>query len=388
MSKTKARVIAFYLPQFHPMELNDSWWGKGFTEWTNVAKARPLFKGHYQPHIPADLGFYDLRLPETREEQAKLAKDAGIEGFCYWHYWLDKDTQLLDRPFKEVLESGKPDFPFCLGWANHNWTNKQWSQTDNLNKNASLIQSYKRDEYDNHFFDVLPAMKDERYIKVDEKPLFLIYDPLSIPDPEYFINRWQELATNNGLKGIHFVGIVSNLLSYHKDFGGKEKFQIITTKDPAAPQYEQVLKAGFDAINSRGQYRAELIESGKFRRYFETFLKRYLKINVVKKCEYKNIIKHLFVKEDSWENVYPTLLPNWDRSPRSGKKAIVYHNSTPSFFRKHLRDALELIKNKKDEHKILFLMSWNEWGEGNYVEPDLKFGHGYLDVLREELIKE
>lgn len=385
---SKARVIALYLPQFHPMELNDKWWGKGYTEWTNVAKAKPLFKGHYQPRIPADLGFYDLRVPEVREEQAAMAKEAGIEGFCYWHYWLGKGKKLLDRPFREVLESGKPDFPFCLGWANHSWRNDQWTKSHAFQKITNVYeQTYIKEEYDDHFYDVLPAFKDPRYITVDNKPLFLIYAPFSIPDPEYFISRWQLLAKQNGLKGIYFVGIISNLASVHQEFGDKTKLYYAKTDEPAAPRYKQLLEVGFDAVNSRGQYRAELIESGHLKKYFHTIIRRLFHIHFLKVFDYKKIIKNLFVEEDKWENVFPTVLPNWDRSPRSGKESIIYKNSTPDNFRTHFRDALNIIKDKDSEHQVLFLMSWNEWGEGNYIEPDEKYGHGYLNVIKEELQK-
>ncbi len=203
----KARVIAYYLPQYHPVKENDEMWGKGFTEWTNVAKATPLYKGHYQPQIPADLGFYDLRLPEVREEQAKLAKEAGIEGFCYWHYWFGNGKRILERPFNEVLESGKPDFPFCLGWANHSWSNKTWQKLKRFQQDTVFIkQEYLGvEDYTMHFNAVLPAFMDKRYIKVDDKPLFLIFDPDAIPDIEVFIKLWRDLAIKNGLKGIHFV---------------------------------------------------------------------------------------------------------------------------------------------------------------------------------------
>lgn len=382
----KARVIALYLPQFHPMELNNEWWGKGYTEWNNVAKARPLFRGHYQPRIPADLGFYDLRLPETRVAQAELAKDAGIEGFCYWHYWLGKGKTLLDRPFREVLESGSPDYPFCLGWANHSWRNDQWTKSHAFQKITNTYeQTYVKEEYDDHFYDVLPAFKDHRYITVDGKPLFLVYAPLHIPDPEYFIKRWQQLAKENGLPGIYFVGIVSNLQSVKQEFGGKNKLYYVKTDEPAGPRYQQILDVGFDAVNSRGQYRAELIESGHLKKYFYTAMRRLFNIHFLQVHEYKNIIKHLFVDEDKWENVFPTILPNWDRSPRSGKESIIYHNSTPELFKEHIHDALELVKDKSPEHRILFLMSWNEWGEGNYVEPDEKYGHGFLNAIKDEL---
>lgn len=386
MRNKKARVIALYLPQFHPMELNDKWWGKGFTEWTNVAKAKPLFKGHYQPKIPSDLGFYDLRVPETRVEQAELAKEAGIEGFCYWHYWLGKGKTLLERPFKEVLESGSPDYPFCLGWANHSWRNDQWTKTHAFQKVATAMeQTYIKEEYVDHFYDVLPAFKDERYITVDGKPLFLIFAPLDIPDPTEFITIWQQLAQENGLKGIHFVGITSNLLSVKQSTGGKQAFYYARSDESAAPRYQNIIDLGFDAVNSRGQYRAELIESGHIKKYLFSALSRYFHIHKLRVFDYNRIIRNLFVKEDTWENVYPTILPNWDRSPRSGKESIIYNNSTPENFRKHVKQALNLIKDKSDQHKILFLMSWNEWGEGNYVEPDLKYGHGYLDVLKDEL---
>lgn len=384
--KIKARVIALYLPQFHPMPLNDEWWGKGYTEWTNVAKARPLFRDHYQPKIPADLGFYDLRLSETREEQAQLAKEAGIEGFCYWHYWLGKGQTLLDRPFKEVLASGKPDYPFCLGWANHDWTNDLWQKAKAFQKAKTMLkQTYIESEYVDHFNDVLPAFKDSRYIKVDGKPLFLIYNPYAIPNVKLFIDKWQTLAKENGLNGIHFVGIVSNLSSTSVGKDGSSKFKVASLKDAAAERYQQVIDMGFDAVNSRGQYRAELSVKGHFNKYFYSLIRKLSNVNFVKVFDYRKIIKYLFVPEDRMENVYPTILPNWDRSPRSGKEANIYHNSTPENFRIHLKDALNIVKDKQDEHKILFLMSWNEWGEGNYVEPDLKYGHGYLDVLREEL---
>lgn len=386
MDRKAARVIALYLPQFHPMDLNDEWWGKGYTEWTNVVKAKPLFKGHYQPKIPADLGFYDLRLSETREEQAKLAREAGIEGFCYWHYWLGKGKTLLDRPFNEVLSSGKPDYPFCLGWANHDWCNDQWQQAQIFSKKKTmLIQTYVESEYVDHFNDVLSAFKDTRYIKVDGKPLFLIYNPQAIPNANIFIDTWQSLAKKNGLKGIHFVGIASNLYSTKVEKSGETKFAIASVKESAARRYQQVLDMGFDAVNSRGQYRAELLVRGRFHKYINSAFRKLFNINFLKIFDYKKIIKHLFVPEDRWENVYPTILPNWDRSPRGGKEANIYHNSTPENFRLHLKDALNLIKDKQDEHKILFLMSWNEWGEGNYVEPDLRYGHGYLNVIKEEL---
>ena len=200
----KARVLAYYLPQFHPIPENDEWWGKGFTEWTNVGKAKPLFPGHYQPHVPADLGYYDLRVPETREAQAQLAREYGVEGFVYWHYWFGNGKRLLERPFNEVLASGKPDFPFALAWANETWKGF-WFGADG-SRNALIEQMYPGDDdYINHFYTVLPAFKDRRYITCEGKPIFIIYHPTQMPEMLHFISLWQDLAKQNGLKGIYFI---------------------------------------------------------------------------------------------------------------------------------------------------------------------------------------
>ena len=199
-----ARIIALYLPQFHPIDENNQWWGPGFTEWTNVGKAKPLFKGHYQPRVPRDLGYYDLRLPETRDAQAAMAKSYGIEAFCYWHYWFGNKRRLIERPFNEVLESGKPDFPFCLGWANHSLKDKQFSKDGTDTMLIEQLYGGLKD-YTEHFEAVLPAFKDKRYVRVNDKPFFMIHSPYLIPDLKFFIETWQRLAIENGLKGIHFV---------------------------------------------------------------------------------------------------------------------------------------------------------------------------------------
>lgn len=379
----KARVIAFYLPQFHPIPENDRWWGKGFTEWTNVAKAKPLFRGHYQPRIPADLGFYDLRVPEVREQQAQMAREAGIEGFCYWHYWFDHKHKLLDRPFNEVLQSGQPNFPFCLGWANHDWTNKSWKIGSRQQKEQNLMTMvYTEEEYRLHFQEVLPAFKDKRYITVDGKPLFYIWNPWGLPDAKEFINLWQKLAHESGLLGIHFVGL---------DFSLREKeksvYRLLKRDIPhkAEEHYRALLKLGFDAVNSRGYFYAEQQCLTLWNTIIRSLSIRLFKYIPLSKCNQQKINQYLYTEEDKWENVYPTLMPNWDRSPRSGRIARIYTNSTPKVFSEQMEKALELIKNKKNEHKIIFLMSWNEWAEGNYVEPDMQYGHGYLDVLRQKL---
>ena len=376
----KARIIAYYLPQFHPIPENDRVWGPGFTEWTNVAKARPAFRGHYQPRIPADLGFYDLRLPETREQQAKLAREAGIEGFCYWHYWFGNGRQLLERPFNEVLESGKPDFPFCLCWANHDWSTRTWQSGGDTTMIAQQLYPGEKD-YTEHFHKVLPAMKDHRYITVDGKPLFGIYDPYHFTDVSRFIALWRRLAAENGLKGIHFVALCNSTTTITRNADGTFR-RVLPNLESSAKVYDDILSLGVDGINSFGKARGEMISSGKYRRLLRRYLQEHITLMPVLRYKFSKVVGHFFAPEDSRENIYPTVMAGWDRTPRNAKAEGIYTHFTPEAFRKHILKALDVIKDKGDEHKILFLRSWNEWGEGNYVEPDLKYGHGFLEAIK------
>lgn len=384
MKTKKARIIALYLPQFHPVPENDNWWGKGFTEWTNVGKAKPLFRGHYQPRVPADLGYYDLRMPEIREQQAELAKEAGIEGFCYWHYWFGNGKQLLERPFNEVLESGKPDFPFCLGWANHSWTNKNWNVVETFTKSSNLIEQTYPGEKDNidHFNYLLPAFKDKRYITIDDKPIFVIYKPLDVPDVSGLIKLWNKLAIENGLKGIYFIGISENFELIKDSTNKKERlFGADTSK-----LFDRIYKMGFDGIYSRGMNRSHIKSKSFLSYYFYKFFSRKTDLWFgINKYEYKKVIEHLNVPEEKQETVFPTIISGWDRTPRSGKTSIVWHNFTPDLFKKHVKETIKLVENKKPENRIVFLQSWNEWAEGNYVEPDLKYGKKLLNSIKEVL---
>lgn len=357
-----ARIIAIYLPQFHPIPENDEWWGKGFTEWTNVGKAKPLFRGHYQPRVPADLGYYDLRVPETREAQAALAKEHGVESFCYWHYWFGNGKRLLERPFNEVLASGKPDFPFCLGWANHSWHDKQFSK-DGSDK-LLIEQKYGgKEDYTQHFYTLLPAFKDKRYTRVDDKPLFFIYAPNDVPDLSEFIDLWQQLAIQNGLKGIHFVANTHQI----EDF-------------------EPLQHKGFNAIGLVRLFHV-------FKKEFSLFHRAYVKImRIIFKTgrilDYDFCSKYFSGEEDRLDYCYPSIFPNWDHSPRSGRKGHILHNANPIAFKKHVKQVLKTVKHKAPEHQVIFLRSWNEWAEGNYIEPDLKFGKQFLVALKEAIEEE
>lgn len=355
------RILAFYLPQFHPIPENDKWYGKGFTEWTNVGKAKPLFRGHYQPQVPADLGYYDLRVPETREAQAAMAKEYGVHAFCYWHYWFGDGKRLLERPFNEVLQSGKPDFPFCLAWANHSWKGIY----NGVKTKESLIeQTYGgRTDYEHHFYALLPAFKDERYVKVDGKPFFLIFSPLEIPDTKEFIDYWQELAHQNGLKGIHFVAH-----TYRPD------------------DIDKLLALGYDAVNVVRLFEYQRVGLSFFRKAINKINREVFKHGFW--CQYKDAMKYFSGKEDIREDVYPTIVPNWDHSPRTGRFGAIMKGSTPKLFQKHVEQVLQSVSKKTEEHQIVILKSWNEWAEGNYLEPDLKFGKGYLVALNQAIINQ
>ena len=353
----KARMIAFYLPQFHPIPENDEWWGKGFTEWTNVAKAKPLFPGHYQPHIPADLGFYDLRVPETRLAQADMARTYGIEGFCYYHYWF-AGKHLLEWPFNEVLESGEPDFPFCLCWANATWSGIWYGAPDR----TLIEQTYPGPEDDErHFYVLLEAFADERYMKVDGKPIFLVYVPKDLPDPRRTTDCWRELALKAGLKGLYLVA---------------KHLQPLNPRElgfDAVARHNLGMLPKFYALRTPARLR-RLIEALRRVAGYPRWL-----------FSYKKAIQYLRIPEASELNVHPTVVPNWDNTPRCGRRGWLLTGSTPELFRIHLRETIQQVKAKPLDHRIVFIKSWNEWAEGNHLEPDLKYGKAYLEVVRDEV---
>lgn len=354
-----ARVIAFYLPQFHPIKENDIWWGPGFTEWVSVATARKYYPGHKQPHIPADLGFYDLRVPEVRAQQAALAKEAGIEGFCYWHYWFGEGRELLERPFNEVLQSGEPDFPFCLAWANHSWYKKRWGKAE---KDELLIeQKYGGDQdYIEHFNHLLPAFKDKRYMKVDGKPIFVIYDPYSFKDVRHFVSLWRKLAAENGLNDFYFIA-----------------------KDSDSRQKTEALSYGFDAIYNEDtlniHHKLPLIS--------KVLLMAGRKLNIPSVFSYRKAIKYMVTEECRKRDTIPVIAPNWDHSPRSGARAMILHNPRPEYFEQLAKHAIDVVSSKPEDEQLIILKSWNEWGEGNYMEPDMEYGHGYINAMKRALGK-
>lgn len=362
-------IIALYLPQFYPIEENDRWWGTGFTEWRNVASAKPLFKGHNQPRIPADLGFYDLRLTEVREKQAELARRAGVSAFCYWHYWFGDGKRLLTQVFDEVLASGKPDFPFCLGWANHSWYAKTW---DKSGKDKLLIeQTYPgiKDARE-HFDFLLRAFKDSRYLKINGKPFLFIFDPRTLP-AEYItnFNKWAKEAGFNG------VYLVANI----RPFDRKEEY---IKMGYSAVLYNRItqyspLEIGLDRYRGViARLKRQLPALLKFRNWISSSLSRP-KPQII---DYKALYPTLTTDQERCEDVIPQLVPQWDHTPRSGTRGTAWVDASPENFYLHAKDILATVQGKKD--KIVILKSWNEWGEGNYMEPDTTFGNGFIDALR------
>jgi len=357
------RLIAFYLPQYHPIPENDSWWGKGFTEWTNVAKAKPLFKGHYQPHIPADLGFYDLRIPETRQAQAEMAREYGIEGFCYWHYWF-AGKRLLERPFAEVLHSGQPDFPFCLAWANVTWTGTWYDAPNHI----LIEQTYPGvADHTAHFYSLLPAFSDERYIKVDGKPLFMIYKAIDLKKED--IELWRKLAAINGLKDIFFLGNVKN--QEEGVFIHQNGFDACTiSKTAGRGNLNNPIKKLL--IKILGEKPAASVYHKVIQKPFYVY-------------EYEDLIPFFEIQDYPDLEYYPCIIPGWDNTPRAGLNGHVWINATPEIFGKHLREAIKKVQAYPDDHKIIIIKSWNEWAEGNTLEPDLKFGQRFLNIIRNEI---
>ncbi|MFP6581690.1 MAG: glycoside hydrolase family 99-like domain-containing protein [Candidatus Hydrogenedentota bacterium] len=351
----KARLIANYLPQFHPIPENNEWWGEGFTEWTNVTKAKPLFSGHYQPHTPADLGFCDLRIPETRIAQAEMARTCGIEAFCYWHYWF-AGKMLIERPLQEVVKSGEPNFPFCVAWANESWTGVWHGAKDRL----LMEQTYPgKEDYVKHFEYLLPMFSDERYLTVDGKPLFMLFRPDSIPNAVEFVDLWKELAVKAGLKGLHII-------AYKQDNWPGHQWGF----DGATWAHQSIMKW----VNRKTKLRYLARQAVGLPPHVYRYKDAIPCMHGPKYPDYE-------VRDDH----YPSIVTGWDNSPRSGKAAMILTGYTPELFRVHVRNVLDRVKHKPMEHRIVFVKSWNEWAEGNYLEPDLKYGKAFLEVLREEV---
>ena len=340
------RLIAFYLPQYHPITENDRWWSKGFTEWTNVTKARSLFPGHYQPHLPADLGYYDLRLPETREAQADIARAYGIHGFCYYYYWFN-GRRLLERPLQEVLWQKRPDFPFCVCWANENWT-RRWDGMDS----EVLMPQFHSLADDLAFIQGLrPFFEDERYIRVDGKPILLVYRTDLLPDPVRTAELWRETMRKDGIGDIYLVKVES--------FGSIGNPESI----------------GFDASV---QFPPHMAPTSSLRRV------RYNDRDLITTfVDYETYSSFMMDRAEVDFVLHKTALVSFDNTARKGDEAVVFLNNTPQRYGVWLKALVDEAKKKcSPQMQLVFINAWNEWGEGNHLEPDLQYGHQYLEQTK------
>lgn len=362
------KTICFYLPQYHPTEENNKWWGQGFTEWTNVTKATPRFSGHYQPQLPSELGFYDLRLEETRVAQAVLAAEYGIGGFCYYHYWF-AGKLMLERPLVEMLKSGKPDFPFCLCWANEKWI-RSW---DNETQEVLLDQEYNEKEHLDHINWLMPFFKDSRYIKIDGKPVLLIYRVDEIPDIVQKLKLWRDYAGLNDLPGLYLC-VVNNY---------KNKLSA-----------QQLIGYGFDAVvdfqpNGKNFGQRKTLNLIKYiiprliNKTIDKFkIKKIKKFSVTDEYSYKEIVENISLKKVTGYRVFPTVFPSWDNSPRKKVNATVLQNEDGELFKKFLEISRDQVSLYPEEEQLIFINAWNEWAEGCHLEPDLKHGRKFLEVVK------
>lgn len=355
----KIKPIAIYLPQFHPILENDLWWGRGFTEWTNVTKACPLFKRHYQPHLPSDLGFYDLRCKETRIEQAELAKLHGIEGFAYYHYWFH-GKRLLERPFDEVLTSNEPDFPFCLFWANETWS-RRWLGEE---KEILIKQKYSAIDDINHANFLTKVFLDKRYITVNGRPVFIIYRPGDLPN----ISRTVETIKNISLERL---SVEPYLVASNSHLGSTEG----------------ILQSGFDAIlNFRPQLGVlpnAFNDNFSYNRLRKNVLEHKTcsgRLKIYNYTEAINLMRK--IEPEFFENIIPSVFVGWDNSARRGLKGVVIKNNFPEIFKKELQRVIQKINASNSNPRLVFINAWNEWAEGNHLEPDKKNGTAYLRVIK------
>lgn len=347
------RFLAFYLPQFHPIPENDRFWGAGFTEWTNVRKARPLFDGHYQPHVPADLGYYDLREPGVREQQAALARQYGVDGFVYYHYWFN-GRRLLERPFDEVRASGRPDLPFCLCWANENWT-RAWDGGDGQ---TLVRQQYSGEDDLNHIRWLAGAFADPRYIRVGGKPLFLVYRAGRLPDPPRTIETWRSEAARLGIGELYLCRV--------------ENFPDERT-DPGA--------LGFDA---GVEFQLDWLGLGLATTHprIPTLPAPAPQPSTVHTFEYSNAVALALTRPDPGYRRYRCVSPGFDSTPRRQLTPTIIQRATPDLYAHFLHGVINQFVPFSADENLVFINAWNEWAEGNHLEPDQRWGRGFLEAHR------
>jgi len=338
------KTIAFYLPQFHPIPENDEWWGKGFTEWTNVTKAQPVFTGHYQPHFPSDLGYYDLRLRETRLDQIEMAKANGVHGFCYHYYWFS-GHRLLERPLDDMLADPESNMPFCLCWANENWT-RRWDAAEH---NILMAQEYRPDDDLEFIKSIVPYFQDPRYITLDGGPFLIVYRPQHLADAKKAVETWRSYCASIGFPKIH----LACALTHHNW------------------DYETY---GFDSGVEFPPHNITINNLAK---------KVDLQINFAGMCvDYHEAAEQYLARNyDAQNNVHRSVFPSWDNTARRRENAMIIMNGTPQNYEFWLARALrQTAHDFPNQERFVFVNAWNEWAEGCHLEPDVKYGHAFLEA--------
>lgn len=377
------KIIAFYLPQFHTFPENDKWWGKGFTEWTNTKKAKPQFKGHYQPHVPKDENYYNLLDKNTLKKQVNMSKEYNIYVFCFYHYWFKNGKKLMEKPVENFLQNKDIDINFCLSWANESWT-RAW---DGGNKEVLIEQEYgNSEEWKKHFYYLLPFFKDERYIKNDDKPILLIYRPEIIPQIDEMIGLWQKLAKENGLNGIYFISQGANYCAQKYILNTNDRFDAYIMYEPgftynlmlksfAWKYYKRDIKLFFQNVWRWKKYLLKKIEI----KLFSVF-----KIKILDKCDSEIIWNEIIIREKK-KNFFPGAFATWDNSARKGKNARIVTNFSKENYYKFINT---LVKKYSHETEFLFFTAWNEWAEGSHLEPDEENGYVYMQGISEAIKSE
>jgi len=364
-----SKLIAFYLPQFHTIPENDEWWGKGFTDWTNVKKATPRFKGHYQPHVPSDLGYYNLLDPNVRQNQVDLAREHGIHGFCYYHYWFN-GKRLLHRPLDEVLASGKPDFPFCLCWANENWT-RTW---DGLDRHILIQQQYNEADDRAHIQWLADAFRDKRYIRIEGKPLFLVYRASNIPQPLHTTSVWREEARKIGVGEIFLCRVES--FSEERDDPSHAGFDAAVEFQPDWTNLPNFM--GYKLFGGKVQKPLSKI------RPLKNILSR-LDQGRTKVADYATLVRIALEQAPSPYLRFPCVTPSFDNTPRRKKGPAIIRGASPELYRQWLSSVLKKFVPRSKETNLVFINAGNEWAEGNHLEPDVKWGRAFLEATRDTL---
>ena len=374
------KIIAFYLPQFHRIPENDEWWGEGFTEWTNMRRAKPLFEGHDQPRVPLEGNYYNLLDRDTISWQINLAKKYGVYGFCFYHYWFDGHL-LLERPMEIMHDDSDLNIPYCICWANENWTNA-WKADGDVK--TLIQQTYGgRDEWKRHFEYLLKFFNDPNYILENNRPFFVIYRPEIIPCLNDMLDCWDDLARDNGFDGMVFA---YQQMSFHVlDNHDESRFTYNIEYQPSYARYDAQANAASGLNKALFSIKNGIrAAASRVDGTLGTNISAHLTRPGLQIEDYDKLCRAIVDKRPDSPKAIPGMFVGWDNTPRRGEKGRVCLGSTPEKFGEYIRQQINnaRLNYKKDK---LFIFAWNEWAEGGYLEPDERYGYGYLEALKQAL---